>query len=82
MVPAASSEAEATAEATNLVSIMSGIDKLIPDMVTEETVATIKENMAAVPGKGKEIVDASSERKVLTFGTWEVRNCPRRIKRS
>jgi hypothetical protein len=42
---------------------MSGIDKLISDMVTEETVATTEENMATVLGKGKEVVDASSEEK-------------------
>jgi hypothetical protein len=59
MVPAASAEAEAT----NLVSTMSGIHKLISDMVTKETVATAEENMAAVPSKGKEVVDASSEEK-------------------
>jgi hypothetical protein len=53
MVPAASAEAEAAAETANLVSTMSGIDKLISDMVVEETVATTEENMAAVPGKGK-----------------------------
>jgi hypothetical protein len=69
MVPAAIAEAEgtveaeATAKAANLVSTMSGIDKLISDMVTEETVATVEENMAAAPGKGKEVVDASSEEK-------------------
>jgi hypothetical protein len=63
MVPAASAEAEATAEAANLVSTMSGIDKIISDMVIEETVATAEENMAAVPGKGKEVVDASSKEK-------------------
>jgi hypothetical protein len=42
---------------------MLGIDKLISDMVAEETVATVEENMAAVPDKGKEVVDASSEEK-------------------
>jgi hypothetical protein len=63
MVPAASAEAEATAEAANLVSTMSGIDKLISDMVAEETVATVEENMATVPDKGKEVVDASSKEK-------------------
>jgi hypothetical protein len=62
MVPAASAKVEATAGTANLVSTMSGIDKLISDMVAEETVATAEENMAAVPGKGKE-VDASSEEK-------------------
>jgi hypothetical protein len=69
MVPVASAEGEAAAkakavaEATNLVSTMSGIDKLILDMVAEETVATAEENVAAVPGKGKEVVDTSSKEK-------------------
>jgi hypothetical protein len=65
MVPAASAgdEAAAEAEAANLMSTMSGIDKLISDMVTEETVATAEENMDTVPSKGKEVVDASSEEK-------------------
>jgi hypothetical protein len=56
-------EAAATAKAANLVSTMSGIDKLISDMVTEEAVATAEENVAAVPGKGKEVVDTSSKEK-------------------
>jgi hypothetical protein len=59
----AAAEVAADAEAAELVSTMSGIDKLISDMVIEETVATAEENMAAVPGKGKEIVCASSEEK-------------------
>jgi hypothetical protein len=63
MVPAASAEAEAAAEATKLVSTMLGIDKLISNMVAEEIVVTAEENMAAVPDKGKEVVDASSEEK-------------------
>jgi hypothetical protein len=63
MVPAASDEAEATAKAAKLVTTMSGIDKLISDMVAEEIVVTAKENMAAVPDKGKEVVDASSGEK-------------------
>jgi hypothetical protein len=40
---------------------MSGIDKLISYMVAEETVAATEENVAAVPGKGKEVVDTSSK---------------------
>jgi hypothetical protein len=63
MVPAASVKAEAVVEAANLVSTMSGIDKLISDMVTEETVATVEENMAAVPDKGEKVVDTSSKEK-------------------
>jgi hypothetical protein len=53
MEPAASAEVEAAAETANLVSTMSGIDKLISNMVAEETVATVEENMATVPDKGK-----------------------------
>jgi hypothetical protein len=49
----AAGEAETAAEAANLVSTISGIDKLISDMVVEEAVATVEENVAAVPGKGK-----------------------------
>jgi hypothetical protein len=63
MVPAASAEAEAAAETPNLVSTMPGIDKLISEMVAEETIATAEENMATVPRKGKEVVDASLEEK-------------------
>jgi hypothetical protein len=63
MVPVASAEAEAAVEAANLVSTLLGIDKLISDMVVEETVATAEENMAAVPGKGKEVANTSSKEK-------------------
>jgi hypothetical protein len=59
MVSAASAEAEAA----KLVTTISGIDKLISDMVVEEIVVTAEENVAAVPDKGKEVVDASSEEK-------------------
>jgi uncharacterized protein YkwD len=63
MVHAASDEAIAAAKAAKLVTTMSGIDKLISDMVAEETAVTVEENMAAVPDKGKEVVDASSGEK-------------------
>lgn len=75
MVPVASAEAEAAAEAetaaeaaaateaANLVSTMSGIDKLISDMVAEKAVATAEENVAMVPGKGKEVANTSSKEK-------------------
>jgi hypothetical protein len=69
MVSVASAKAEATAEAetagdaANLVSTMSGIDKLILDMVAEEAVVTAEENVAAVPSKGKEVADTSSKEK-------------------
>jgi hypothetical protein len=53
MVTAASAEAEAAAEVTKLATTMSGIDKLISDMVAEEIVVTVEENMVIVPDKGK-----------------------------
>jgi hypothetical protein len=63
MVTAASAEAETAAEAAKLATTMSGIDKLISDMVAEETVVTAEENMAAVPDKGKKVVDTFSGEK-------------------
>jgi hypothetical protein len=59
MVTAASAEAEAAAETAKLATTMSGIDKLISDMVAVEIVVTAEENMAAVPDKGKKVVDTS-----------------------
>jgi hypothetical protein len=63
MVPAANAKAKAAAKTAKLVSTMSGIDKLTSDMVIEETVVAAEQNMSAVPDKGKEVVDASSEEK-------------------
>jgi hypothetical protein len=60
----ASASAEAAAaEATNLESTLSGIDKLLLDMAVEETVAASEEVMATVPDKGKKITDAASDEK-------------------
>jgi hypothetical protein len=42
---------------------MSGIDKLISDMVAEEAIATADEIVVVVPGKDKEVVDTSSKGK-------------------
>jgi hypothetical protein len=58
-----SAEAAAATEATNLEVTLSGIDKLILGMPTEETAAAAEEVMALVPDKGKKIVDAASEEK-------------------
>jgi hypothetical protein len=58
-----SAEAAAAAEAANLESTLSGINKLLLDMPTEETVAVAEQVMAPVPDKGKKIVDAASEEK-------------------
>jgi hypothetical protein len=63
IVTAASAEAEAVAEAAKLATTMSGIDKLISDMVAEETFVAAEESMAAVPDKGKKVVDTSSGEK-------------------
>jgi hypothetical protein len=57
----ASTKAATTAEATNLESILSGIDKLLLDMAVEETAAAAEEVMATVPDKGKKIADAASK---------------------
>jgi hypothetical protein len=59
----ASTEAETSAEAANLATTLSEIDKLLSDMATEETAATIEKVMAAMPNKGKQIADATSEEK-------------------
>jgi hypothetical protein len=66
-------EAKTAAEAANIMSTMSGIDKLISDMVVEEAVATAEEAVATaeeavvatVPGKDKEVVDTSSKGKII-----------------
>jgi hypothetical protein len=46
-----------------LEATLSGIDKLILGMPTEERSATAEQVMAPVPDKGKEIVEATSEEK-------------------
>jgi heat shock protein HslJ len=56
-----SAEAAAAAEAANLESTLSGIDKMLSDMAAEETAAAAEKAMATVSGKGKKIVDAASE---------------------
>jgi hypothetical protein len=48
---------------------LSGIDKLLLDMAAEGTAAAAEKVMAAVPDKGKKIVDAASEKRTLTFET-------------
>jgi hypothetical protein len=63
IVTAASTKAEAAVEAAKLAITMSEIDKLISDMVAEETVVDAEESMAAVPDKGKRVVDTSSDEK-------------------
>jgi hypothetical protein len=70
MTPAteAVTSAEAVAaEATNLESTLSAIDKVLLDIATEETVAATEEVLAAVPEKGKEIAEDTSEEKGFSF---------------
>ena len=78
----ATAEAETFAEATNLASTLSGIDKLLLDMAVEETATTEEKVMAAVSDKGKRLLMLFQKKKILTFGTWWVKNCPRLRKRS
>jgi UTP-glucose-1-phosphate uridylyltransferase len=63
---AASAEA-VTAEATNLESTLSVIDKMLLDLAAEETVAAAEEVVAVVPEKGKEIAEDISEGKSFNF---------------
>ena len=70
MTPAAKAAASAdatTTEATNLESTLSAIDKVLLDLAVEETTAAVEEALAAVPEKGKEIVEDASEEKVFSF---------------
>jgi hypothetical protein len=69
MTPAAEAAAStkaATAEATNLKSTLSAIDKVLLDLAAEETIAAA-EALAAVPKKGKEIDEDASEEKGFNF---------------
>jgi hypothetical protein len=56
-------EATTATEAANLEVTLSGIDKLILGMPTEETAAAAEQIMAPVPDKGKKITDAASKEK-------------------
>jgi hypothetical protein len=58
-----SAEAAAVTEAANLEVTLSGIDKLILGMPTEETVVAAEQVMALVPDKGKKIADVASKEK-------------------
>jgi hypothetical protein len=65
----ATAEAAAATEAANLEATLSGIDKLLLDMATEETVAAAEQVMAPVPDKGKKIAEAT-----LAEEDFELRN--------
>jgi hypothetical protein len=65
-VEAATAEVEPVEDA-NLESTLSNIDKILQDMATEEAAAAVKETMAIVPEKGKEIVEDASEEENFNF---------------
>jgi hypothetical protein len=77
-----STKAAAATKTANLEVTLSGIDKLILGMPTEETAAAAEQVMTLVPNKGKKIADAASEKKVSTFGTWSDKNYLRLKRRS
>jgi hypothetical protein len=70
MTPAAEADTSAeaaAAEATNLESSLSAIDKVLLDMAAEETAVATEEVLAAVPEKGKEIAEDTSEEQGFSF---------------
>jgi hypothetical protein len=62
-------EADTSAKAANLENTLSGIDKLLLDMATEETATAAEKVMAAVPNKGKKLLMLLQKKGTLTFGT-------------
>jgi hypothetical protein len=70
MTPAAEADTSAeaaVAEATNLERTLSAIDKVLLDIVVEETATATEEVLTAVPKKGKEIAEDTSEEKGFSF---------------
>jgi hypothetical protein len=57
----------AIVEGANLESTLSGIDKILLDMATEEAATAAEETMATVPGKEKEISKDTSEEENFNF---------------
>jgi hypothetical protein len=66
----ATAEAATATKATNLEATLSGIDKLLLDMATEETVAAADQVMAPEPDKGKKIAKATSSEE--DFELWNL----------
>jgi hypothetical protein len=64
MTPAAET---GTAEATNLESTLSAIDKVLLDLAAEETAAVTEEALTTEPEKGKEIAEDTSEDQSFCF---------------
>jgi hypothetical protein len=56
-----------TAEATNLESTFSDIDKMLLNMAAEEAATAAEETLATVPGKEKEKAEDTSEEKDFDF---------------
>jgi hypothetical protein len=80
----ATAEANISAEATtaNLEVTLSGIDKLILGMPTEETTAAAEQVMAQCLTKGRKLLMLLWKKKVSTFGTWSDKNYLRPKRRS
>jgi hypothetical protein len=66
-VEAAASAKTVTAEAINLESTLSAIDKVLLDLAAEETAVAVEEALAAVSEKGKEIAEDASKEKGFSF---------------
>jgi hypothetical protein len=60
-------EVAASAEATNLESTLSDIDKVLLDLAVEEAATFVEEVLATAPEKGKEIAKDISEEKGFNF---------------
>jgi hypothetical protein len=63
-------ETAAATEVANLESTLSGIDKLLLDMATEETVAAAEQVMSPEPDKGKKIAEGTSAEE--DFKLWNL----------
>ena len=70
----ASAEANISAEAANLEVTLSGIDKLILGMPTEETAATAEQVMAQCLTKGRKLPMLLRKKEVTIFRTWSDKN--------
>jgi hypothetical protein len=75
-------EAAAAAEATNLESTVSRIDKLILCMPTEETIATAEKVMAQCLAKERKMLMLLRRKKISTSVTWSGMNYLRPKRRS
>jgi hypothetical protein len=77
-----SAKAAAVTEAANLEVTLSGIDKLILGMPTEETVAATEQVMAQCLTKGRKLPRLLQKKKISTFGTLSDKNYLRPKRRS